>query len=152
MAKINYAEALDETIKKLEDQQKQEKKLLKEQFNVAYESLKPANLIKSAIKEFTTSGELKDNMVNYAVGMGTGYLSKKAVVGSSHNPFKNILGTIVQYGVSNIVSKKSDLIKSAGNGLLNLLFHKKKDKPEQKKIDRPATEDEKFNDALYADV
>jgi len=148
MATVNYVEALDEAIRKMENQRDEDRKILRAQFQVAYESVKPGNLVRSAIKEITESTDLRDNLLNYAIGAGTGYLAKKAVVRSSHNPFKNLLGNVLQMGVTNVVSKKSDLIKTVGSALLKALFRKKNKKQENEEQE---TEEEQFNEALYSD-
>ncbi len=149
MPPINYKESLDTKIKNLETQCALEKNIMKEQFHLMQVSLKPANLIRNAVNEITESPDLKNNLVNYAVGLGTGYLTKKMVVGSTHNPLKNLLGTLLQFGVTNVVSKKSELIKSAGTGLLKLLLNKKikqkkLDEEEEKRIDRDRVDEALF--------
>ncbi len=148
MASINYTERLDETIRKLELQHADERKLLRQQFNEAYESIKPANLIRTAISDIATSPDLKGNLVNYAIGMGTGYLTRKVVMGATHNPLTKLLGGLLQVGVSNVVSKKSDLIKSAGTGLLKMILSK----IGHKKRKEDSSEEQKYNEALYMDA
>jgi hypothetical protein len=44
--------------------------------------------------------------------MATGYLTKKILVRSSHNPFKRILGNVLQFAITNIVAKRTDPLKS----------------------------------------
>ncbi|MFV8326492.1 hypothetical protein [Flavobacterium sp. ZS1P14] len=112
MKKINQTDLLDETILYLENRQALELYALKEQFELTYESLKPLNLIKSAFTEMTTSPNLKGNIINNIVGMATGYLTKKVLVGSTHNPFKKIIGTLLQFIITNVATKHSDTLKS----------------------------------------
>ncbi|MFV5687930.1 hypothetical protein ACM55M_04830 [Flavobacterium sp. ZT3R25] len=112
MEKINQTNLLNETIIQLENRQTLEFYALKEQFKITYESVKPLNLIKSAFTEMTTSPNLKGNVVNNIVGMAAGYLTKKVLVGSTHNPFKKILGTLLQFVVTNVATKHSDTLKS----------------------------------------
>ena len=64
--------------------------LLKEEFFIAYESLKPVSLIKSTLTEITSSPYLIDNMLGAVMGMLSGYVSKKIAVGTSHNLFRKI--------------------------------------------------------------
>ncbi len=112
MKKMNETDALNETIILLEYRQKQELRILKEQFELTYDSLKPLNIIKKAFSEMTTSSDLKGNIINNVIGMSTGYLTKKIVLGSSHNPFKRILGTLLQFVITNVVTKHTDTLKS----------------------------------------
>lgn len=126
MTKINTVQELRETISLLEIKQSHELDLLKEQFKVTYESLKPVNLIGNTIKELTTQTNLKGHLLNSALGLAAGYLTKKATIGNTHNPIKQLLGTFLQMGVTNLVAKNGDSIKSFGHGLLNQLLRKKK--------------------------
>ncbi len=54
-----------------------------------------------------------------------GYFSKKIAIDSTNNPFKEVLGIILQMGVTRIVSKNSESIKSTFENLINNLFSKK---------------------------
>lgn len=113
MKKSNETDDLNETIALLEYRQKQELRILKEQFEVTYDSLKPLNIIKKAFGDMTTSSELKGNLINNVIGMSTGYLTKKLLLGSSHNPFKRILGNVLQFVITNVVTKHTDAGKPA---------------------------------------
>lgn len=125
MGKITSITELRESILLLEIKQANEKILLKEQIKTTYECLKPANLIKNALNELTTAPDFKGDLFNTTLGLAAGYLSKKAVVGSTHNPLKQLLGAFLQMGVTSIVSKNTDGIKSAVTHLINNLFSKK---------------------------
>ena len=119
-------DSLNEQILLLEAKQSIELKALKDQFHVTYESLKPLNLIKSAFNEATTSPDIKNNLLNNAIGMTTGYLSKKVLVGSTHNPLKNVFGTLLQFAIGNVVSKHSGgLVATGGSMLLKFLKDRK---------------------------
>jgi hypothetical protein len=117
---------LNEQIAMLEQKQSLELKALKEQFHVTYESLKPFNILKSAFNEVTSSPTIKNNLLNNAIGLTTGYLSKRVLVGATHNPLKNIFGTLLQFAIGNVVTKHSDqLVASGGNMLLKFLKNRK---------------------------
>ena len=125
MRKITSITELKESIQLLEIRQADDAYLLKEQLLVTYEKLKPINLIKNSIKDLLKSPDLKNGLINTTMGIAAGYLSKKAVVGSTHNPIKQLLGTLVQLGVTNIVSKNSEDIKSIGISLISSFLRKK---------------------------
>lgn len=125
MEKITSITELRETILLLEIKQAKEKTLLKEQFTVTYESLKPVNLIKSKINELITSPNLKESILNGVMSLAAGYLSKKVAVGTTHNPLKQLLGTLLQVGVTSIVSKNSEGIKSTVMDLISKVLDKK---------------------------
>ncbi|MFV5686719.1 hypothetical protein ACM55I_14885 [Flavobacterium sp. GB2R13] len=111
MKKINQTDTLNETIALLENKQALELLSLKQQFELTYESLKPLNIIKSVFSEMTTSSDIKGNVISNVIGMSTGYLTKKVLLGSTHNPIKRILGTLLQLVITNVVTKHSDNIK-----------------------------------------
>ncbi len=126
MSKITTTAELKEAISLLEIQQKAEGALLKEEFKITYESLRPANLIGNTIKELTTLPDLKGDLLTTALSLATGYLSKKAAVGNTTNPLKQLLGTFLQMGVTSLVSKNSDTIKSIGSEILSRILSPKK--------------------------
>ena len=116
------SDTLKETIVFLQDKQAQELSVLREQFYTTYESIKPINLLKNAIDEITTSGEIKNNLIANVIGLATGYISKKVIIGASHNPVKNIFGTLLQFAIANVVSKHSETIKSTVGNILQRIF------------------------------
>lgn len=126
---LNEKDALQLTIVLLKNKQTEELKLLKEQFYFTYESIKPINVLKNALREATSSPDLKSDIVSGAIGLTTGYLSRKVLLGASNNPMKNILGTVLQFAIANIVSKHSGTIKSVTG---NILQHFLKNKAKQK--------------------
>lgn len=109
MKKKNESEALKEAIHLLKVKQAGELLLLKEQFQETYESLKPLNFIKNTFNEVTSSPEIKNGLINNAIGLATGYLSKKVLIGATHNPFKKILGAILEFSVASFVAKRANI-------------------------------------------
>lgn len=132
MQKITSIAELRESIALLEIKQSVDGVLLKEQFKETYESIKPINLIKNTLKDLTSAPDLKGDLLNASLSLAAGYLSKKVAVGSTSNPFKQILGTLLQMGVTHIVAKNADGIKSSTMSILNNLFTKK-ESPEENK-------------------
>ena len=126
MKNRNETDSLNELIILQEQKYNMQLELLKEQFLVAYESLKPINLIKSVFHEVTTSPEIQNDMASNAIGLGTGFLSKKLLMDDSHSPTKRMIGTIAQFAIANLVSKHSDTIKTIGGNLLKHFFNKRK--------------------------
>lgn len=120
MKNRNETDLLNERLIVVENKRANDLMLLKEQFNLAYESVKPINLIKTLFHNITTSPEIKNNLVSTAVGLGTGFLSKKLLMGNSHHPFKRGLGTLIHFAVTNLVSKNTQQIQSFGKILLNV--------------------------------
>ena len=122
-----YTEAdLRAAIVQLEFKQAEEKILLKEQALIAYESIKPINLIRNTFMEAAESQDLQDNLINSTVGFGTGYLFKFLFQGLTNNPIKKFLGTALMFGIKNVVAQNPETVKSLGKvifdsirGLLN---------------------------------
>ena len=127
METITSIAGLKNAIQLLEAEQTAKGILLKEQFQLTFESLKPINILKNTLKEVSSSPLLIDNILGSVVGLATGYLSKKIVVGASGNIFRNILGSMLQFGVTNVVSRHPEGIKSIGQSIFQLLFRKKED-------------------------
>ncbi|MGA1977046.1 MAG: hypothetical protein ABSG89_04240 [Bacteroidales bacterium] len=126
MQEISSALALQDAIQLLESEQEVKKQLLKEQFFITYESLKPLNLLKSAISDLTSSPYITDDLSGSAIGLATGYLTKKIFVGTSGNLVRKLIGSILQFGVANIVAQHSETIKSIGQTIFHHFLHNKK--------------------------
>ena len=124
MQKINSAAALRDAITQLEIAHAEEGKMLKQQFHLAYESIKPMNLIKSTFKEAIESPDLKDNIINTSVGLAAGYLSKLLFVNISHSPIRKLLGIALQFGITQVVAKNPEAIKSFGKKLMKIISPK----------------------------
>ena|ERR1700741_3729969 len=124
MQKITNSSGLTDAIIQLEHQQSLELRLLKVQFRTTYEGLKPINIIKNTIKDALSTPDLKTKVVNAAIGVTTGFIAKKLVVGGSDNPFKKILGTLVEIIVAAKVTKNAEGIKSAAGTVLEKIVPK----------------------------
>jgi hypothetical protein len=124
MKKSRELQALTESINRLQIQRSHELILLRNQFHLTYESVKPINLIKHTFKEVSSSAEIKDGMLNSVIGLTTGYFTKAILLGSSANPLKKIVGTLLQFTVATLVAQNSDSIKSIGKIVLDKLFKK----------------------------
>jgi len=113
MEKIMSHAELKEQILLLEIKQVNEKYLLEDQFKESYESLKPSTLIKNTIRNITALPDLKENLLNTTMSIAAGFLTKKVAIGRTHNPLKQLLGTLLQIGVTSLVSKNADEIKQS---------------------------------------
>ncbi|GGD80115.1 hypothetical protein GCM10011514_50120 [Emticicia aquatilis] len=130
----DHSVLLKERITFLEDRQCREMTILKEQVHTTYESLRPINFLKNSLQEFISQPDLKDSVVDGIAGIATGYVSKKLLVGNSHNPFKKIAGTLFQIAVTTLVVSNSSKIKAMGEvAFKNLFGHETKSKG----IDKP---------------
>ena len=125
MGKITSVAELKSAIELLEVEHALKGQLLKEQLYLTYESLKPINVLKRTLKELTSSPYLIDNIPGTIMGLASGYLSKKLFTGGSGNIFRKLLGSILQFGVTNVVAKNSDVIKSTGLAIFQHFLQKK---------------------------
>jgi hypothetical protein len=125
MQNITSSAGLKNAIQLLEVEQAVNGQLLKEQFHLAYESLKPVNLLKGTLKDIAFSPYLIDYILGTAMGLATGYLSKKIAVSASGNMLRKLFGSILQFGVTNVVAQHPDAIKSLGQFIVQHIFRKK---------------------------
>ena len=109
----------------LEVEKEAKAQLLKEQFLITFESLKPVNMLKSTLEEVATSPYLIENIIGSAIGLATGYFSQKIVVGSSFTLLKRIIGSALQFGVANLVAQHPGSISSIGKFVYKLFSRKK---------------------------
>ncbi|WP_339889240.1 hypothetical protein [uncultured Flavobacterium sp.] len=104
----NQNEELDLAIDELVRQRNLKFDELKQQLALTYESVKPVNLLNQALVDFKESSEIKSNLLQSVVSIAGGYLSKKLLIGKSKSTFKKIAGYILQYGITNFISKNVD--------------------------------------------
>ncbi|HWZ23285.1 MAG TPA: hypothetical protein VNW06_11560 [Cytophagaceae bacterium] len=127
MQKITNTVDLKIAIQQLENKKAEEWPLLKDQFHVFYENSKPLNIIRNTFKEFIASPDLKTTLINGAIGLATGFVTKKIVVGNTHNPITKLLGYLVEMVVAKKVTGNADEIKSFGSSFLSKIFNSQKD-------------------------
>lgn len=102
---------------------------LQEQFHKVTIQLKPLNLIGNIFEDIIPGRITKNSILDNTIGLTTGFLTRKILFGASAGPVKRALGSMVQFGISNLVYKNSIAIKAVGGFLLQRLFNKK-EKPE----------------------
>ncbi|MBK7171963.1 MAG: hypothetical protein IPH84_01735 [Bacteroidales bacterium] len=131
MENITTSSELLEAIKILEAEQDFKGQVLKTQFFLTYESLKPINLINSTLKDISSSPYLLDNILGTAMGLVSGFLSRKLIVGGSSSIIRKLLGSILQFGVTNIVAQHPDMLKNLSHFIMQFISPNKSspDKP-----------------------
>jgi len=125
MNNITSVTELKNAIKLLEAEQSIKGQLLKEQFYLTYESFKPVKLLGNTLKEMVSSPYMVENIIDTTISIATGYLSKRIIVGASSNIIRRLLGSVLQYGVTNLLHKNADTIKSVGKIAFQQIFGKK---------------------------
>ncbi len=91
-------------------------------FETAMEQLKPSRLIANTLNDVVTSPQLGQSIANVGMSVALGFISKKMAVGDSHNPLKVIMGAMLQYGVTAMVSNNPQKVKLVAlNFIQNIL-------------------------------
>jgi hypothetical protein len=109
MQKISNAAELKAHIRELELKTQRQEQILKDEARSTAKSFKPVNLIRSSLvsaKEIVQTRDVRATALNTLIGLGTGYITRKFVVGKSRNIFRRTLGTAVQAAMSKFVFKK----------------------------------------------
>ncbi len=120
MEKISTSAELRAAILYLEGKQIREGIELREQFNAAYDSLKPINLIRSVFVEAAGSSDLQNNLITNSLGVTAGYLSKYLYEGAMRSPLQKLIGTVIMYGIKNIIIKNPEVIKTMGKRIFRM--------------------------------
>ena len=126
MQNITTVAGLRDAIRVLEAEQASKGKLLKEQLSIVYDSLLPINILRNTLRKFFGKSDQFENLSGSAMGIASGSLIRKVFIGKSGNVFKKLIGSLLQMGISKIITQNSDLIKSVGHGIIQYLFGKKR--------------------------
>ena len=124
MKTIHTIAELEESILMLETQQVNEEILLKEQFILTYESLKPINIIKNTLEGLTNLSDFGGSITDTSLSLAAGYVSKKIIFGNTKNPLKQIIGSLVQVGITSMVASNADNIKSFVSNITSKILTK----------------------------
>lgn len=124
MNKISPTENLKIRILQLEIQKSVDLAGLKAELISTGENLKPINLLKNGFREAVTSPGMKQSVMGAAAGLATGYLSKAVIVGSSHNPVKRMIGSVVQLLISSSIAQHPEIVNKLATGLLGMIGKK----------------------------
>ncbi|MEL7588341.1 MAG: hypothetical protein AAGU19_16650 [Prolixibacteraceae bacterium] len=115
MEKKNAVNSLRETIRLLEIKQAEEGRILKEQFLIGYEQLKPVNLIRSTVRGLLDSPEVKTGLLGTFVSLVSGYITRKMDRRPEKNSMMKTIRMILQFGIAGLVSGNLDTIRSFVN-------------------------------------
>lgn len=124
MQKLTSSQLLDQLILIKQEERDNQGRVLKQEFRVAYENLKPINILKNTFKQATSSPDLKTQIVDTAIGLTTGFIAKKLFTGNSNNPFVKLVGSLLGSFVSSKAEKNADEIKAIGSFLVNKATNK----------------------------
>lgn len=120
MENISTPAELNEAIQLLEAEKSAHLREMRENFFLAYESIKPANLIERTMKEIGSSSYLFNNFFNVTLGLVAGFLSKRALrLSRSNNKSRKLLALVLQLGVTNLIVYAPNAIKSIVQNIFN---------------------------------
>lgn len=91
MQKIKSVAELKDAIIQLEDKQVSDLLLLKDQIAIVRESLAPANLIRRVFKEVFATSNIVKTILSAAIGLTTGYLTRRYFTGAAGTFLKKLL-------------------------------------------------------------
>jgi len=120
---ITNSEELAEAIAELESKEKIQKREIEETFKVVSENLKPMNLVRNGFRSIF-AGEHKGDLLNALIGLGSGFLSRKLILGKTNGFVGRTVGKAIQWGMAGLVSKNADKIKETAGGIIDRLFRK----------------------------
>lgn len=130
MENQHTVESLKAKIAELELRQVEEGEIFKEQLDITIKNIKPANILKNIVKEFYSSENLMDEIINTAISVTSGFVTKKIVVGNSKNQVLKLVGLAVQFGMTTLISKKFHVLKDKLTQLINRFLDEKEEKDE----------------------
>lgn len=121
---IKNSEELERAIAELELKASSQKKDLEATFAVVTENLKPLNLVRNGVRS-VFSPEHREDLVNAVIGLGTGMLSRKLLLGRAKGIFSKTAGKAVEWGIAGLVSNNAEKIKEKAGTLIDKIFKKK---------------------------
>ena len=119
--KVKNAEDLAQAIVELEMKAAAQKKDIAVTFEAVTDKLRPVNLIKSGVRS-VFSGEHKEELFNALIGLGTGILSRKLILGKSKGFVGKTVGKAIQWGMAGLVSKNAEKIKGKAGEWIDKIF------------------------------
>lgn len=104
---------LDAAIQALEIRRNNELIEMKKQLRLTGQSLKPGNLIKSAVSDIATSSHLKSYLIKAGIGLAIGLITKRLT--RPHKPQKknNLFSEIADAGMKHLSTRRSAIIEAA---------------------------------------
>jgi hypothetical protein len=119
MQEIKNAIQLQDVIKLLQTQRKEEEFVLKEEFSNLFEKLHPINIIQDTVNELVELKSLQTDVIDLGLGTATGYAIRKLIVGEAKNPITQILGRMIEQTVSQKIISNRMVIHNFGRNILS---------------------------------
>ena len=126
MGKTTSITDLRISIELLKVERSAKEQLLKEQLFLVIESYRPFNILEQKLKGLTSPSNMADHILGTFLGLAAGHFSKIIVVGKSANLFRKFAGSILQFGVTKFMVQHTEVLKSAGQFIIQHLSSNKK--------------------------
>jgi|SRR5450432_1026830 len=122
---ITNVAQLHSTIAELQNKAYAQERDIAENFKSVTESLKIQNIVKHSLGSLF-KGQDKENIVNILLGLTSGFISRKLLLGKTGGLIGKNLGRVIQWGVAGLVSKNADKIKEKSSEIIDKYFKKSK--------------------------
>ena len=109
--RVYNSNGLQQKIDELEQLQVSQMADLKSSAGALLDGYSPSQMLRGALRDVTTSPDLRMAALDTAVGIGAGFLGRKLYVMNSHNIFRKIAGSAVQLFVTTFVRNKMSQIR-----------------------------------------
>lgn len=96
---LNQTQDIDAAIKALEERRMMELNALKDQLRETGQSLKPANIIKSAVNDLSSNSKLKSYLIKAGIGLAIGLISKRLLKSKKKIQPENHISKILTGGL-----------------------------------------------------
>jgi hypothetical protein len=108
MQKISPIEKLKTAILLAEDRQNFNGKLFKKQLSVSWDTVKNGNLLISPVKEANSHSGMVRLVAKTALGLTTGYLTNRIIIGTSSIILRSVLSGILQFSATRFSSNNAN--------------------------------------------
>jgi len=113
---------IDAAIKALEERRKIELSALKDQLHETGQSLKPGNIIKSAVSDLTSNSNLKSYLLKAGVGLAIGLISKKLLKSKQKVQPENLVSRIMEKSLGKLSPTQIKLIEFAAPIIIGFII------------------------------
>jgi hypothetical protein len=148
MTTIKTPDQLEERIRELQQQRRQQWSGLKNNVNGTVENLKPANLIRNAFSGITEKVDLKSDVLQAGVSLAAGMIINLILGRTKNKPLKKGLKVVLIFAITSYVAKHRDEIIEMGSSLIQ----KVKDTLSKDKNEEVENEGPEENEAPIEDV
>lgn len=115
MAGLSSDSRLQQEINRLKKKEEQQQEELLEAMDRLTRSVSPAGLLGAAIRNISEDPDIRAGLIDTAVGVGAGWIGKKLVTGNQKNIFAKVTGSVLQFVLSGLVSRKMHQVRKEAN-------------------------------------